>query len=234
MRGWVWVLSLVGACIVRVREHVLTLKGLHKPACGQHACCYRCSTRALARHPEGRLRRLTHLTLLALPCPAQPINRHPSTTAAEASAWVALDEQARLAFPSRHHRLLLPIRSSGPGSVLASRRFRLRVVCVANPAAANSVQLACLDLYGSQAQKEAQAPAGVAAEQQQVEAQPQADSAAEEQQEQPQEQAQAAAEQQQAQQEQPQKQPQADSAAGQQQAKEQPQPENPWAQLFAQ
>lgn len=65
--------------------------------------------------------------------------------AAGSGSWTRLDERAALHFPARHHRLefALPAADDAP----PSRRFRLRVVGVADPAAANSVQLACLDLY---------------------------------------------------------------------------------------
>ncbi|KAL4427885.1 hypothetical protein ABPG75_001974 [Micractinium tetrahymenae] len=63
----------------------------------------------------------------------------------EAGDWVILAEQTALHFPARHHRqeFAIPASAAPP----PSRRFRLRVVGVADPATANSVQLACLDLY---------------------------------------------------------------------------------------
>lgn len=88
---------------------------------------------------------------------------------ADTGSWAVLDERRDLCFGQRHQRMLLQLGSAGSGSgngsstsdaqpgalpsaaaaaPLASRRFRLRVVSVADPAAANSVQLACLDLYG--------------------------------------------------------------------------------------
>lgn len=67
---------------------------------------------------------------------------------------MSLDEQRQLAFPGRHHRLLLHLPGGAPA--VPSRRFRLRVVSVADPSAANSVQLACLDLYGEQQEQQAQ------------------------------------------------------------------------------
>ena len=74
----------------------------------------------------------------AAPCPC---------LSAEDGGWVALDEQRSLRFPARHHRLHLPLAGTAAAAVAPSRRFRLRVVSVADPAAANSVQLCCLDLY---------------------------------------------------------------------------------------
>ena len=83
---------------------------------------------------------------------------------------MTLDEQRSLHFPQRHHRLLLRI-AAAPGAAAApSRRFRLRVVNVANPAAANSVQLACLDLFARPpGQQPAAAPAASALTTQQQE-----------------------------------------------------------------
>lgn len=80
-------------------------------------------------------------------------------------AWAALDEQQDLRFMRRHQRLQLPLARVAP----PSRRFRLRVVRVADPTAANSVQLACLDLFvrqaaegqrAAEAEAEAQQPGG--------------------------------------------------------------------------
>ena len=64
------------------------------------------------------------------------------------ASWVALDERRGLAFPGRHARVEFSLGAEGARGV-AARRWRLRVVRVADPAAANSVQLACLDLYTS-------------------------------------------------------------------------------------
>lgn len=89
-----------------------------------------------------------------------------------------LDEQRSLSFPQRHHRLVLRVSGCVSGAT-PSRRFRLRVLAVADPAAANSVQLACLDLYVlkrvEQAQQQQQA-------EEQAQPQPQAAEAAEQQQ----------------------------------------------------
>jgi peptide-N4-(N-acetyl-beta-glucosaminyl)asparagine amidase len=119
---------------------------------------------------------------------------------------VTLDEQTSLHFPQRHHRLLLRI-AAGPGAAAApSRRFRLRVVSVANPGAANSVQLACLDMFARppEQQPAAAAPAVAALKTQQPQQEP------------------------------PQEQLAPLQLQAGPQAEEQPAgPNNPWAQLFA-
>jgi hypothetical protein len=61
------------------------------------------------------------------------------------ATWVPLDEQQGVAFPGRHVRLQFELPPAA--RAVAARRWRLRIVSVANPAAANSVQLACWDLY---------------------------------------------------------------------------------------
>lgn len=59
--------------------------------------------------------------------------------------WVVLDERPGLRFLRRGQRLEFSV-----GSEVPSRRWRLRVVNVLNPQQANSVQLACWDLYKKQ------------------------------------------------------------------------------------
>lgn len=104
-----------------------------------------------------------------------------------------LDERRDLHFARRHQRILLQLGSAGGSSSVgsgsgpaasnaaaadgkassaepvASRRFRLRVVRVADPAAANSVQLACLDLYGQPEQHLERPQQGEQPQQQQLE-----------------------------------------------------------------
>eukprot|EP00887_Chlorella_sp_A99_P007028 scaffold2.g7028.t1 len=60
-------------------------------------------------------------------------------------AWVALDEQRDLRFPGRHCLLGFPVACKG----VASRAWRLRILSVADPSTANSVQLACWDLFAA-------------------------------------------------------------------------------------
>ncbi|GAB4817269.1 hypothetical protein N2152v2_004315 [Parachlorella kessleri] len=72
-----------------------------------------------------------------------------SSTAGSAQAkgsWATLDEQQGVVFPSRHARLQFRLPAEAQG--LVARRWRLRVVNTARPA--NSVQLACWDLYALQ------------------------------------------------------------------------------------
>lgn len=69
-----------------------------------------------------------------------------STAAAPPGAehWVAVDERAGERFAARNQ-----LRSFPAAAHVAARRWRLRVTRTAEPGAANSVQLACLNLYGA-------------------------------------------------------------------------------------
>ncbi|GIL91490.1 hypothetical protein Vretimale_18777 [Volvox reticuliferus] len=59
-------------------------------------------------------------------------------------AWTTLDQRAGVRFPDRH--TVLGFRLSMPSP--PCRRMRLSITATANPSAANSVQLACWNLYG--------------------------------------------------------------------------------------
>jgi peptide-N4-(N-acetyl-beta-glucosaminyl)asparagine amidase len=62
-----------------------------------------------------------------------------------AEAWRTVDERRGMRFARRGERLEFPV--AGGGAPAPSGRFRLRIVSVAAPSAANSVQLACWDLH---------------------------------------------------------------------------------------
>ncbi|DBA95296.1 TPA: hypothetical protein ACH3X3_013188 [Trebouxia sp. C0006] len=68
----------------------------------------------------------------SLECPA----------ASGASNWRQLDKQEGVIFPSRHHTHTFALQHPQP-----CRSYRLRITAVRDPASANSVQLAKLDLY---------------------------------------------------------------------------------------
>lgn len=59
-------------------------------------------------------------------------------------SWLPLDERSGVEFQGRHARLQFDLAAGGAP---AARRFRLRIARVADPGAANSVQLACWDMY---------------------------------------------------------------------------------------
>ena len=61
--------------------------------------------------------------------------------------WAQLDERRDLAFEWRGQRLELSLGAAAAAGGLAAARFRLRILAVRDPAAANSVQLACWDMY---------------------------------------------------------------------------------------
>ena len=60
--------------------------------------------------------------------------------------WAQLDEQRDLAFERRGQRVVLSLGAAAAGG-LAAKRFRLRILEVRDLAAANSVQLACWDMF---------------------------------------------------------------------------------------
>ena len=62
----------------------------------------------------------------------------------EGGSWVMVDEQKEVVFTQRGERVEFEVAAGGP----PARRFRLRIVSVADPGAANSVQLAGWELYG--------------------------------------------------------------------------------------
>jgi peptide-N4-(N-acetyl-beta-glucosaminyl)asparagine amidase len=62
----------------------------------------------------------------------------------EAGQYVSVDTRDNLLFDRRNQRLQLSVAKPRP-----SRRFRLLIVSVRTPQQANSVQLACLDLFTS-------------------------------------------------------------------------------------
>ncbi|KAA6423321.1 MAG: Peptide-N(4)-(N-acetyl-beta-glucosaminyl)asparagine amidase [Trebouxia sp. A1-2] len=68
----------------------------------------------------------------SLECPA----------ASGTAIWRQLDKQAGVMFPSRHHTHTFALQHPKP-----CRSYRLRITAVRDPASANSVQLAKLDLY---------------------------------------------------------------------------------------
>ncbi|KAF6256382.1 hypothetical protein COO60DRAFT_115705 [Scenedesmus sp. NREL 46B-D3] len=62
------------------------------------------------------------------------------------AGWVVLDQRCGEHFHRRHQlrSFLVP-----EAARIASRQWRLRITCAANPSTANSVQVACLNLYSS-------------------------------------------------------------------------------------
>jgi hypothetical protein len=79
--------------------------------------------------------------------PEQPGVESSSSSSSNAG-WVVLDEQRGQVFSRRQqlHSFVVP-----EAARVASRRWRLRITRLADPAAANSVQLACWNLYSSSA-----------------------------------------------------------------------------------
>lgn len=67
----------------------------------------------------------------------------------EAGQFVSVDTRDNLLFDRRNQRLQLSVAKPRP-----SRRFRLLIVSVRTPQQANSVQLACLDLFTSVQQEQ--------------------------------------------------------------------------------
>jgi peptide-N4-(N-acetyl-beta-glucosaminyl)asparagine amidase len=61
----------------------------------------------------------------------------------ETGVWDVLDERTGLRFLNRGERLRFQLKHPARPAC----QFRLRVMSVADPRAANSVQLACLDLF---------------------------------------------------------------------------------------
>jgi hypothetical protein len=69
-----------------------------------------------------------------------------SSSDADGVKWVVLDQRQGQVFSRRHHLRSFVVPEAAR---VASRRWRLRIVRLAEPAAANSVQLACWNLYSS-------------------------------------------------------------------------------------
>ena len=77
--------------------------------------------------------------------------------------WVVLDEQRELRFADRHAVLASPVGTQHA----PTRAWRLRIKSVANPTAANSVQIASWDLFaeGSTAKEQKAVPTAAAGQQ---------------------------------------------------------------------